>query len=294
MAIEPRFVIYAHDFDENSGGIIVLHKLCYMLNCLGHRAIVWPANQRPISRYLQIFKKKRKLVLSKDYPVLVAKPHELHENDIVVYPEIVNGNPLRHPNVVRWFLHKPGYHTGVIDFGENELYFFFDSHSNDASINPNPENKLSLLAINPAYVNRGEARSGSCYLVRKGKNKPFVHDLNDSVKIDGLSHEKTAEVFNKSVIFYSYDEMTMYSQFASLCGCISVVIPESYSCRKDWVENHPISKYGIAYGLDDIEHAIQTQHKVKEYFISQEEVSTFEIQRFVQKSKNFFKFNCIQ
>lgn len=290
MKSEPRFVIHTPDFNEDVGGVILLHKLCYMLNDLGYQAVLWPGDQRPVSKYLRFLNRDRALVLSKDYPAQVIKSHELAEHDIVIYPEVVRGNPLKHPHVVRWFLHKPGYHTGEIDYGKDELYFFFDSHSDDPSINTNPDNKLSLLAIHPAYVNRGEDRSGSCYLVRKGKGKQLVHDLDGSLKIDGLNHEEIANIFNRASVFYSYDEMTMYSQFAALCGCVSVVIPESYKCREDWVAKHPISRYGIAYGLDDIDHAIQTQHKVREFFKRQEEISIQEIHQFVKKTILFFEF----
>ena len=40
---------------------------------------------------------------------------------IVIYPEIVFGNPLGAKNVVRWFLHNPGFFSGKIYYGQNTL-----------------------------------------------------------------------------------------------------------------------------------------------------------------------------
>lgn len=126
-------------------------------------------------------------------------------------------------------------------------------------------------------------------MMRKGKGRKIVHDLSDSVQIDGLSHYETARIFRKSKYFFSYDELTLYSQYASLCDCISVVIPDKFNCREEWVEKHPISKYGIAYGLDDIEHAIQTRHKVAEYFTDLEEESRKSVVRFAEVAVNHFR-----
>ena len=42
MPEKMRFVIYAPRYRSDSGGAIVLHKLCDVLNGLGHRASVWP------------------------------------------------------------------------------------------------------------------------------------------------------------------------------------------------------------------------------------------------------------
>jgi hypothetical protein len=255
---------------------------------MGYNAHIWPMGQRPIWKFYKILYKKREMVLSEDYPVSVVGPRSIRETDVVVYPEITAGNPLGLSRVVRWFLHKPGYHTGVVDYGKHELYFFFDSHSNDASINPNLDNKLSIVSLNTLYVNKGLNRCGSCYLMRKGQDRKIVHNLEGSIKIDGLSHKEISDIFNRTKTFYSYDEMTMYSQYAALCGCNSVVIPESYDSREEWVKQHPIGKYGVAYGFDDIDHAVQTQHKVKEFFEEQEQLSLCEIIRFVEKIKTFF------
>lgn len=299
MSEAPKYIIYAPSYDENNGGCIVLHKLCHTLNQLGEKALLCPMSptKRPRrrDRFLALFKPKpppRPFLLCDDYDTPVATADDLSDNSIVVYPEIVAGNPVGCKNVVRWFLHKPGYHSGVIDYGENELYFIFDDFCDDKNINDNPDNKLRLTALNPAYYDhKNEFRSGSCYLIRKGKGKEIVHDLGGSIKIDRLSHSEIAEIFNKSEIFYSYDEATMYSQFAALCGCVSVVIPTSYSNRETWVEVHPISKFGIAYGLDDIEHAVATRTQVRGYFDNLELESTELVKSFIAKTYDFYRFH---
>lgn len=291
MINSPNYIIYAPSFNENNGGCIVLHKLCHMLNQLGEQAFLWPMERsykkRRRDRILSYFKPES-FEVSKEFNTPIATAKDINDNSIVIYPEIVNGNPLKHKNVVRWFLHKPGYHTGKVEYGKNELYFIFDKFSDDPSINKNPENELFVVQLNQVYKNNNGDRSGSCYLIRKSRNKEIVHDFNGSVKIDGMSHSENAAIFNKTEYFYCYDEMTMYSQFAALCGCISVVIPSCFDNREDWVKAHPISKYGIAYGMDDIEHAKSTSHLVREYFEDQESESLLTVKKFIVKTYDKF------
>jgi len=281
-----NYIIHAPPYDENKGGPIALHKLCHLLNQLGERAYIYPRKKKK-KRIFQSRFRGRPFTLNPDFDTPVAEQHHL-ENALIVYPEVIAGNPLNAENVIRWFLHRPGYHTGKIDYGENELYFFFDKASDDPGINKNPDNQLFVIQLHPAYRNLGYERDGSCYLVRKGSDSSIIHNTKNSIKIDGLSHYEIAEIFNKKEIFYSYDEFTMYSQFAALCGCVSVVIPASFKNREEWVAKHPIAKYGVAYGVGDQAHAKTTQGLLQNYFAEQEIESLETVKQFIKVSKDFF------
>lgn len=289
----PRpYVIYAPSYNEDSGGIIVLHKLCHLLNEMGQRCFFWP---NPHGTKVTTFKRARAVLRRKPFHTLVnhiaplAKKHDLEEA-IVIYPETDDGNPLNSSRVVRWLLHKPGFHTGRVNYTANELMFVFDDYCIEAGFNMDPQNKLFVLSLNDAYHDRDcGVRKGVCYMMRKGRGRTLVHEAAGSICLDGLSHSEISEVFRRCTHFYCYDEFTLYSQYAALCGCISIVIPEKFSSRDHWVEKHPISRYGIAYGLDDLEHAISTRHKVREYFDQLEMESKATICRFVDVSQAYFR-----
>lgn len=292
MSTKPNFIIYAPPYKDDSGGIIVLHKLCHLLNELGYPAYLLP-NQfgvRPnLWKKIRRSFKKPPYHTNSEYLAPIATRSLVYENSIVIYSEVDYGNPLAAKNVVRWLLHKPGFHTGEVSYGNDELIFFFDDYCLEPGYIVEPDNKLFVLSLNACYRADGtEQRSGSCYMMRKGKGREIVHDLSDSVQVDGLSHQETAAIFKKSKYFYSYDELTLYSQYAALCGCISVVIPDKFDTRAEWVENHPISKYGIAYGLDDIEHALKTRDKVADYFSDLEAESRETVTRFAEVAINHF------
>lgn len=290
----PTYIVYAPDYDENSGGGIVLHQLCHTLNQLGERAFLWPMNRayQPGSRFRRNqITAPETFRVSQSFSTPVASQKEVGRDSVVIYPEVTSGNPLAARNVVRWLLHKPGYFTGIIDYGKKDLFFKFDDYCDDTRITGGKAGRLCLFALDPRYEDRGSGtRSGSCYLVRKGKGKALVHDLNDSIQIDGLRHDEIADIFNRATTFYSYDEVTMYSQFAAICGCVSVVIPTQYKNREEWVRDHPLSRYGIAYGLDDIEHASQTRHLVSDHLKELGREGIRSVEAFVESTCSHFGF----
>ena len=292
--MSSNYILFSPPYNEEVGGAIVLHRLCHTLNELGCSAFLWPMDKpivssirKKISRRLRKVDKKFNQFSAYNTPI--AKYSDLKDNSIIIYPEIINGNPLGGCNVVRWLLHKPGFHTGEVDYGEEDLIYFFDENCIDEKYYIDRKNILFTISLHSAYNMKGAStRSGSCYMMRKGKGRKLVHDLKYSTNIDGLDHQSTAEVFKQSKYFYCYDEMTMYSQFAALCGCISIVIPEKFETREEWVDKHPISKYGIAYGMDDIDHAVNTQHSVVEYFQDLEKESYKSIKSFIINTQLHF------
>ncbi|MDT8345616.1 MAG: hypothetical protein RQ752_14425, partial [Thermohalobaculum sp.] len=110
----------------------------------------------------------------------------------------------------------------------------------------------------------------------------------DAVCVDGMNHEEINDVFNRSDVFYSYDEATMYSQYAALCGCLSVVIPSLFPSRESWVQAHELARYGIAYGLNDLEHAHRTRHLVEGLLKAEESKGRDTVRNFIALTRDRF------
>lgn len=269
----PKFVIWAPPYSETWGGSIVLHLLCARLNERGERAFVWPSDKpylslrSPPRRFLEALsryvRRRRDPFPLGPFANPVARRRDLRDA-VVLYPEVVNGNPLGARHVVRWFLHRPGFHGGGRDYGKDELYFQILDVFNDPAINPRPSPRLEVMYVNPAYRDRGyPERSGSCYMMRKGEGRALVHDLSDSIRLDGLSHERIAEEMNRRERFYCYDPYTMFTQYAAICGCIPIVVPEAGKTSEDW-QPDVTKRYGHAYGEDEIPWAVATRHLLLE------------------------------
>ena len=52
---------------------------------------------------------------------------------------------------------------------------------------------------------------------------------------------------------------------AAQCGCESVIVPYKDVTKETIVNNQPSFKYGIAYGLDDLEHANSTRSLLRKH-----------------------------
>jgi hypothetical protein len=257
-----RFYVYAPSYDENSGGCIVLHRLCHLINeFTEHEAFIIPrkmervditSTRKIISSFIKATRLKyKKFHINERWNTPVSLNVENPEADIVVYSEIVFGNPLQAKNIVRWYLHHPGHLRDDVFYSKGELCFRFHSGINKykhvgATLS---ESLLNVLYYpTDIYFDSNEKRDIVTYMVRKGKSKPQIHD-EDAVCVDGLNHEETAKLFRRSKQFICYDDYTAYSTFAALCGAVSIVVPEKGVELATWqpLENE---RYGVAYGDD--------------------------------------------
>ncbi|GMR18051.1 MAG: hypothetical protein BMS9Abin33_0452 [Gammaproteobacteria bacterium] len=304
-----KFLIVSPPYDERVGGAIVLHKLSAILNELGYESYLHPYHKRygldNKSFARKWFRKMKDRYRHRrgdygrykvnpvfDTPVLHVADDSLLREFVVVYPEIVSGNPLNSQRVVRWFLHNPGFHTGRTNYGENELFFKYHSGIEDfySSGSLVSNNVLTVIHCPLEDYNLNDVpsdREGTAYCLRKGKLKPIQHDLNGSVLIDGKSNSEIASIFKRVKTFISYDTYTAYSIFAVLCGCESIVVPDQGVTKEQWLPN-PADRYGLAYGFSDVEAASETAHLVKEYILSEERKSIERVKDAVIEINDYF------
>lgn len=296
------FIIYACSFDENVGGVIVLHRLCDLLNHEKQRALIWPATEvvlnpwRPIytlHRLRMSWRWHRKHGQFKTFGAFdtpLATKADLNDDAVVIYPEVVDHNPLRAKNVVRWLLHRPGFHTGRIKYGIKDKYFFFQEAFNEPSLNSEADNLLRTMFVRDDIYRQTHfgPREGSCHIIRKGKNRPLIHHASDSLLIDGMSHQEAAAVFNRVRLCISYDPYTMYSQFAAMCGCESIVIPEEGMTLDSWYPD-PRDRYGVAFGTENLEEARRTARLLLPHLKEQERTANKSVRRFVEKCEGYFE-----
>jgi hypothetical protein len=277
-----KFLIYSPEYNETIGGVVVLHRLCHILNEIGYDAYLMPYGRRrhvfPIwddgrsKAFKENIRSKFRGFAANPFfrtPVLKNIPSDIDTNNwVVIYPEIVLGNPVGAKNVVRWLLHQPGFHTGKFYYCPGELYFKFNAAIHDFNF-PGSKTSDHLLKViyYPLEHYNGDGasgvRRGSAYCIRKGKGKPMVHDTDGSILIDGKSHAEVAKIFKSVDRFYSYDTLTAYSLFAALCGCKSIVVPDNGVAIEQWYPD-PEDRWGIAYGAGtlEIDRAQSTVHKV--------------------------------
>lgn len=209
------------------------------------------------------------------------------ENEIVIYPERVYGNFTRAKKVVRWFLYHNRYDSGA--YGNEDLFVTYRDVFNDSVLNP--DNKQLYIAYynldTYRRYNFGE-RHGSCYVLRKGKDREDLPQYFDGPIIDELPEDEKVRIFNESEFCVSYDTQTAYSSLAALCGCVSIVVPEKGKSRDDYRKNE--ISYGEAFGFSDeeINYAVNTRDKLNEIYQLRNLANKHEVENFVKECRKHF------
>jgi hypothetical protein len=245
-----RIVITSPSYSPSIGGVVVLHKLCDILLTLGYDAYLYPFGRFAEGDYYTV---------NPDYKSQILSELDL-ENDIVIYPEIQPGNPAGVKNVVRYILnryHLPEFDNYMASWEDSDFWLYHDDLWYDGLRDKN------ILTIRETKLNyfknlNLERDTEACFTYRKKHHE--VSSLNiihppDAIEIPfSISDEELLEIFNKCKRFYSYDLETYLNVIAVACGCESVIVPYKDLTK----EEAKVFKYGVAYGLNDLEYANQT------------------------------------
>jgi hypothetical protein len=252
-----KIIIYTPPFDIKCGGIVVLHYLAKIINNYKNNKFYAKLFIYNNLRYNNIFCNN------------FARIDEITNNTVVIYPEIITGNPLNCKNVVRWILLDLGIEMSIdhyLNWGKNDLIYHWEPRKNDLK-------KLTCHYINPIFYNKNiNSRNKTCYLIKKGrlihKNINYMHPSN-SINIESLSLEEINEILNQCKYLYIYDSKSMFIIYSIICGCIPVIYPleniskEEYLKSSIFYKNNKIYDKGIAYG-NNIEEIIFANNTLKE------------------------------
>lgn len=248
--MEKKFLIYMNTFDPTSGGQVAMHKLCHDIRSLDRESYTTSVRSH-----------------SKLNAPFLGKEEILMDECVVIYPEIVHGNPLNAKHVVRWILNTPGVCGGVGDgfynnISDNDLIYkyspFFD-------YNGPIDGYLRCSFIDyDIFKNKNYSRDiDECFFIKKNGIKTQYHS-HSAINLANFQHDwiASAELFNRCKKFYCYDNECFWVTLAALCGCVVVVIPNTDLTSEEWKSHFPYNKYGIAFGEDEIKWAEETLNLV--------------------------------
>lgn len=276
------YVISTPPYLRTSAGVKGLHLLCHCLNTLGHESYVTSDVTNP-----NLFTP----VVSND---LLDAWHERGITPIVVYPEVIPGNPYGASCVVRYLLNYPGLLGGDSEFNAGEFYVSYAKGMNPWT---KPEEELVLhipLADNTVFHPSGDntVRSGTCYYAAKykdfhhAKTFPITDNSVEITREKPGSQEppEIAELFRKSKYFYAYENTTL-SVEARLCGCPVILLPNEYFTKV--IAREEIGMDGMAWGTDEseIKRAEETLPKFLEDYAKTLEKFWEQLEDFVRKTQ---------
>ena len=286
-------VHYSCQYIETSGGGSALYKICSFLEKKGIRV-----------RYSSLVK-----IPNHVFNNFYDDDFDLNDS-VVIYPEILSGNPLNAPNVVRWLLADIGVHTSdkiYESWNFNDLVYYFnykiDFEKEDNKFG-NIYKLFSFITINPKFKNYKKEKNGYCHTFRKSNiHKNVITNIHPSTsfEINQESHNLLILIFNKYKYFVSYDPLTFLNILAALCGCISIIYPVEGMTKIDWIkttvfypylkqiDSDNINLYGVAYGnsAEELKWAEDTIHLVEKQISDIIKMQNNNIDQFIKDINNW-------
>ena len=100
------------------------------------------------------------------------------------------------------------------------------------------------------------------------------------------------ENFNKYKYFLTFDNNSFYSIAAGMCGCIPIILNDKkYSSPEEFRSKNSFFKYGIAYGMKDIDWAFETKHLLLQNLYMLENEYDQTIDNFIKLWESKLKIN---
>lgn len=266
------YLCCAPHYDRRSSGIKALYVLADRLNNLGYDA------------YITGDPRDSGYNCKSVYTLNTEQLKDLQLNGVVVYPDnIVNGNPLRFTNVVRWFL-------GITcETPDHELSFSMSPSHNFNVVAPY---NLMVLDIEPFFkLPEVENRTKKCFRVGKGSAIPRVPITDGCIEVTAeypSNRQELAKLLQESEVFYTYDNFTLMIIESILCGCPVVIIGEAVTSKENLIGNVQMT-YGMGFyddpdlDINKLKEAIPLQIELWNELV---ETSKQELLTFIELTQN--------
>lgn len=256
-----RFLIVSPRYHHKSEGVVVLHQMARNLRVLGYETLViWlGANNTKFDTFLVNHNARISDALYGDLILEDFNQYD-YESDVVIYPEIVPGNPLAAKRVVRYFLNREcfGYKENYINPSPTDFILAFHpeyvDRSNLALFKPTFDlSKIAKIDLDKKYLNT--------YYIGKAAIDIQAIDIDGAVNI-GKIHDKAKyeEALSIAKYVYTYDPLTAVIRDAILFGAIPVILnhrPWSADKIVRIYENMPVIDLCTRQNL----HLIENQHE---------------------------------
>lgn len=217
--IKVCFYICDNPRYNTSGGYLVIFKFIKLLN------------EKNISSYLFSKNNNEKFIFGSNYNIPLI--NYIYDNTIVVYPEIIYGNPLKAKIVCRWILYDPNKRGGyrlLNTWNKNDILCSYGTYN--AGLNC--KIKLNIADFNEnIFLFNNLNRTKKYFLIHKAKLCGWSQELLNSeityLKTLGFQEIIICDpailnnLFSECSIFISFDLNTYVSNIAVLCGSLSII-----------------------------------------------------------------------
>jgi len=192
-----KFLVNAPPYNDKSAGIMMLYTLNDQLLRLGYESHI----------------------------ALIGESVSVHDDTIVIYPEVINGNPLKAKKVVRYYLNREGMAArNKVDPSPADFILAFSRmyHANPHAIlrydkiNPycyNIEKPTSTRNLNCTYIGKGVFYSDQCKV---------VGGTIEITRTAPAEKEALADLLRVTKLLFTYDVCTLLNTEAIISGAIII------------------------------------------------------------------------
>jgi len=227
-----KFIVVAPPYQERSGGVMVLHELCDALNKNGYSAgIVFYHDGNSEAQNFKFGISNDKAMHKPNASNLIFKDNdevlEIINKGVVVYPDLITGNPLGAKNVVRY----------VLNFNENP--FFGDFILSYSKVYSQYSDFILFKSFYNELLNDEGARhwdDRDLNLTYFGKGPSYLECkiIPGTILVERdwpRDKEQLSLLLRQCKFFFSYDCVSATNYDALMCGAIPILLHDEQISR---------------------------------------------------------------
>jgi len=225
---KTKFVVVAPQYTARSGGVMILHELCHSLNKNGYPCgVVFLHGGNATDQNFQFgISDDASLYMPNSEYINYSTKNELDEiirNGVVIYPDLISGNPLGAVNIIRY----------VLNFNENQfagdyILSFSKVYSKFA------QQILFKPFKNPAFndIQSAPWHKRTLNLTYFGKGPSFIEckTIKDTILLERdwpRDKKQLALLLKQTKFLFTYDCVSATLQDAFMCGAVPVLLHDN-------------------------------------------------------------------
>lgn len=242
-----KFLIVAPVYNHKSAGICLLHKLCDALNKQGHfvALILTSSNNFQYTNNPIYFGPRYIKYQLKD----IYEYESFVKSGVVIYPEIISGNPLNAQHVVRYMLNKEGKVSGNKTLASEQDFILAFSKEFHAQPNAILTGIVQNLEFNDFDSKPTDQRNLNLTYIGKGSTHQECFVIPNSVEINRqypTNQSQLAMLLKNTRYFFSWDTVSQINIDALFCGAIPVFMNAKPHKNFDELHNTELGKFPMA------------------------------------------------
>lgn len=244
------YYIFAPPWIRYSAGVRALYLLCHTLNRLGFEAYITHRAYDRLTYHCTPSELKAPMLENHH----AQEHYRTGRTPILLYPEIISGNPLQAPVVARWVMNFPGLLGGDKTYDSDELCFGYSQELAAAAGHPNRVLHMPTVDTRVFYPSdESQPRKGGCFFACKyqsfygGELLPITDGCVEITRgqPDSLTPAQVADLLRRSEVFYTYENTALAIE-AVLCGCPAVLLPNPHFT--EIIARNELGPEGFAWG----------------------------------------------